>query len=200
MSLAPRSARAITGPMMSRSKRVSVAFVAFVTSVALGACSRAEPGQAPAPSPEPGPGAATAPTSPPVGSTDCASLRGDNVVQTEMRKLECTLYHAVVAIGRDDLGAIAPQIHRLHAAKEDTQRAIETGAWKPAQGDVAAFVALDDTFHRELEALVSAAIGGDHAGVAAALGRVLGQCQGCHAAFRPAAPAAPAAAHDVHAH
>lgn len=131
------------------------------------------------------PAAAPAPTA----NLDCAAMRGENPVQTEMRQLECALERAIVAIGRDDLPSIAQAIHVVHASKQKTAQAIESGAWKPAQGEVAAFVALDEAFHKELEALVVASQAKDHAGASAALGRTLGACQGCHAAFRPVAPA-----------
>ncbi len=117
---------------------------------------------------------------------DCAALTGANPVQTEMRRLECALEGAVVSIGRDDLPAIAKAIHVVHEARQETEQAIAAGSWKPALGEVAAFVAMDATFHHELEALVIAAHANDHAGSAAALGRALALCQACHTIYRPA--------------
>ena len=118
------------------------------------------------------------------GAASCVALAGGNPVQTEMQRLECALTRAVVALGRDDLGAVRGEIHAVHQARIATERAIADGAWRPARGELDAFVALDDVFHRELEALVAASSADDHAATAAALGRALGQCQGCHAAFR----------------
>lgn len=132
---------------------------------------------------------ASEPVAAPTATLDCAAMRGENPVQTEMRQLECALQRAVIAIGRDDLPAISHAIHVVHASKQKARQAIESGAWKPARGKVAAFVALDEAFHEELEALVAASRAADHAGASAALGRILGACQGCHAAFRPVAPA-----------
>ncbi len=119
----------------------------------------------------------------------CAGLVGANPVQTEMRQLECAMQRAVAAIGRDELAMIASDLHVVHAAKEATAAAIARGDWKPATGEVAAFIALDEVFHESLGALVVAAQAGDAVATPAALGAVLGGCQGCHAAFRPVAPA-----------
>jgi cytochrome c556 len=141
--------------------RRNVLFVMMIGSVALG-CGKAAPGAAPA----------------------CDTLEGKNAVQTEMRRLECALEQVVVAIGRDDLAAVPAAIEVVHAARQDTERALESGAWKPPKGDLSVFVSLDETFHRELEAMVEAASAGDHAARGAALGRALGQCQGCHSTFR----------------
>jgi hypothetical protein len=130
----------------------------------------------------------------------CAALSGANAVQTEMRRLECALQHAIAAIGRDDLPSIARWIGVVHEARTETEKALESGAYKPA-GDLQAFAALDHAFHADLEALVEASAAKDHAATAAALERALGQCQGCHAVFRPAAPgAATVAPAPVHAH
>jgi cytochrome c556 len=166
--------------------------------VVAAACGRSEPAKpaacppaAPCP-PAATPPAAAAPAAAPAAAapaSDCAAPVGANPVQTEMRRLECALAQAVVAIGRDDLPMIARQLHVVHAAKEATAKAIADGTWAPATGDVKAFVALDVAFHRELEALVEASMARDHGAAAAALGRTLGACQGCHATFRPTAPA-----------
>jgi hypothetical protein len=154
--------------------------------LAAAACKRDCP---PAPAADPTPAAPAPAVAPaPTASLDCAAMTGQNPVQTEMRQLECALERAVIAIGRDDLPSIAHMLHIVHAAKEKTAQAITSGAWKPAQGDVTAFVAMDEAFHKHLEALVIASQAKDHAGATAALGRTLGACQGCHAAFRPVAP------------
>jgi len=160
--------------------------VLVVLLLAASACERE---RSPALAIAPAPALAAAPAPAAAANLDCAAISGGNPVQTEMRQLECALERAIIAIGRDDLPAIAHAIHVVHAAKERTAQAIESGAWKPAQGEVAAFVALDESFHEQLEALVSASRANDHAGVSAALGRALGACQGCHAVFRPVAPA-----------
>jgi hypothetical protein len=155
--------------------------VALVTVLAT-ACGRSET------SPPPSPAAHSArPT-----NADCSALTGANVVQTEMRMLECTLHLVVSAIGRDQLAAVPPAISMLHAAKQTTEEALHSGAYKPTNGDVTAFVALDEAFHRSLVTLVEAAAANDHAATAAAMGTVLGGCQGCHATFRPTvAPGGP---------
>jgi hypothetical protein len=155
------------------------------------ACEKSQPKQERAASPAPMHAASPG---------DCAALSGANAVQTEMRRLECALQHAIVAIGRDDLPSIATWIGVVHEARTETEKALDSGAYKPA-GDVQAFAALDQAFHGDLEKLVEASAAKDHAAVTAALGRALGQCQGCHAVFRPVAPgAATGAPAPVHAH
>lgn len=122
----------------------------------------------------------------PAGLPDCATLTGDNAVQSEMRMLECAMQRAVAAIARDDLAAIPAAIHVVHGAKQRTHQALESGAYQPTGGDLETFVSMDETFHRTLEALVEAASARDHAATATALGASMAQCQGCHATFRPA--------------
>lgn len=156
--------------------------------VVAAACGRSEPAKpAACPPAAPCPPAATSPAAAAPAAaapaSDCAAPVGANPVQTEMRRLECALAQAVVAIGRDDLPMIARQLHVVHAAKEATAKAIADGTWAPATGDVKAFVALDVAFHRELEALVEASMARDHAAP-----------DHDHAAPAPAAP--PAADHD----
>jgi hypothetical protein len=177
----------------------------FVTlsALTLGACN-SKPSSPPPPAPATAPAPAPVPAAPTAGAPlDCSALGGANAVQIEMRMLECTLQRAVAAIGRDDLASVPPAISILHEAKAATEQALQSGAYKPTQGDVAAFVALDEAFHASLVTLVQATRAKDHTATAAAMGTVLGGCQGCHAVFRPtgpaptaAPPAAPPAAHE----
>jgi hypothetical protein len=196
--LMPRSAR--TGGTLRTWHHVGMRSALLIAGVAtaLAACNRSEPArERPAEATHargPAPSAGHDPR-----GADCATLTGDNPVQTEMRQLECALQRAVVAIGRDELASIAHDLHVVHAAREETERALAGGAWQPARGHVEGFVALDEAFHRELESLVRAARAGDHGGSASALGRALAACQGCHAAYRAEVavpPPAPAAAHE----
>jgi len=122
--------------------------------------------------------------SPTTTGADCGAMTGDNAVQTEMRRLECALQQVVTAIGRDDLAAVPRWIHVVHEAKQETEKALESGAYKLPRGDLEAFVAMDETFHASLRALLDAANSKDHAATATALGGTLVQCQGCHAMFR----------------
>jgi hypothetical protein len=161
--------------------RIPMIVLAVFTAAA---CGRSEPAAPP----------------PAAGLPDCATLTGDNAVQAEMRMLECAMQRAVAAIARDDLAAIPAAIHVVHGAKQRTHQALESGAYKPAGGDLAAFVAMDETFHRTLETLVEAANARDHAATATALGASLAQCQGCHATFRPSTAKPPAAPPEAHAH
>ncbi|MBE7452671.1 MAG: cytochrome c [Kofleriaceae bacterium] len=106
-----------------------------------------------------------------------------------MRQLECAFQQAVSAVARDDLPSIARSLGVVHAAKDATAAAIAAGTWRPARGEVAAFVALDEAFHRELEALYYASEARDHGKTGEAMGRALGLCQACHATYRAAAGA-----------
>ena len=185
--------------MSSRLSLVAAALLALAPT----ACSRSD--CPPAPTPAPTPSQPPAPTAPPAAAAkpDCGALTGANAVQTEMRMLECTLQLVVTAIGRNDLASVPPAISTLHAAKEATEQALHAGTYKPMNGDVAAFAALDEAFHASLVTLVQAAGANDHAATAAAMGTVLGGCQGCHATFRPTmppAPSTPPAAPAGHAH
>jgi hypothetical protein len=126
---------------------------------------------------------------PPAGEPSCASLVADNAVRTEMVQLECVLERVVRAIGRDNLAAVTPMIEALDRTKQATERALETGTYKLAQGDLAGFRAMDEAFHHSLVGLVEASSKNDHATTATALGAVLVQCQTCHATFRKTAPA-----------
>jgi cytochrome c556 len=121
-----------------------------------------------------------APTSP-------ASPAPGNVVQTEMRLLSATLEGAVRGIGAGDVRSVALDLHRVHAAKQATEAAIVSGTYRlPKHPDaVARFHELDEAFHRGLRQLVDASARNDVAATAAAIGVVLGECQGCHAEFRP---------------
>ncbi len=128
------------------------------------------------------------PPPPPAANPDCASLVADNAVRTEMVQLECVLQRVVTAIGRDNLAAVGPLIETVDRAKQATERALETGSYKLAQGDLTAFRAMDEAFHHALVGLVEASAKNDHAATAAALGTVLAQCQTCHATFRKTTP------------
>lgn len=182
-------------------------------ALSLGACKKSEPEPAgthaeQAVEPHAKEAAPAAPAA--AGLPDCGSLQGDNAVMTEMRQLECALQRAVAAVGRDDLAVIPELIHVVHGAKQNTAKALETGAYKVPNDDVKGFVAMDEAFHASLVGLLQAAKANDHAATGAALGTVLAQCQGCHATYRPNKPAgalggtpaaapAPAPSHDEHA-
>jgi len=119
------------------------------------------------------------------------ALPPGNVVQTEMRMLTSILEATVRGIGARDVRAIEHELHRLHAAKEATTAAIKDGSYKlPVNADkVDAFVAMDEAFHEDLGALVSASRANDIPKAADALGAIMRSCEGCHATFR--APVAP---------
>lgn len=114
-----------------------------------------------------------------------ASTSG-NAVQNEMRILNEAVRDSVTAIGYNRLDAIAPAIHKVHAAKELTEKALESGVYKlPKNADqLEAFKALDEAFHGELVKLLKAARANDLAATTTQLGVVLEGCTGCHTKYR----------------
>lgn len=111
---------------------------------------------------------------------------GVNAVQNEMRLLHEAMRDTVSAIALGTLSTIPERLHAVHRARELTEKAVESGAYVlPRNADqLEAFKALDDSFHGELEKLVTAATANDPVATATALGAVMGRCAGCHAQFR----------------
>lgn len=107
-----------------------------------------------------------------------------NPVQHEMRLLLAAVQQTVEGVALGDVRAVPEAFHRVHAAKETTAAAVTSGAWRPVQGDLAHFEALDEAFHAKLEPLVEAAARNDVPATADALGEVVRQCDGCHRDFR----------------
>lgn len=129
----------------------------------------------------------------PTGTTPPALA---NQVQAEMQTLAAAMETAVRGVGTGDVSQVQYALHRVHAARQATEKAIESGAWKPAQNadKLETFVAMDGAFHDHLERLVAASATNDLPGTAAALGDALNACDGCHAMFRAPGPVKPAAA------
>ena len=80
-----------------------------------------------------------------------------------------------------------PMNNVVRASMEATAAALRDGTYRPPRNPdrLAAFEALDEAFHVDLERLVEASQRNDVGGAAAALGSVLQACQGCHSEFRP---------------
>jgi cytochrome c556 len=110
-----------------------------------------------------------------------------NQVQDEMRLLVSALETAVRGIAAGDVRPVEQALHRVHAAKEMTEAAIERGSYRlPKNADrVGRFRELDETFHQKLEDLAVASRANDVSRAARAVGDVLGACHGCHTEFRP---------------
>jgi cytochrome c556 len=126
------------------------------------------------------------PPAPTAAATTADAEPPGNVVQTEMRLMTKILEATVRGIGAGDVSAIAEQLHELHAAKEATEAAVQSGAYKlPKNPDgVAAFLAMDEAFHAHLGALVKASRANDVGAASEALGQIMRGCHGCHTAFR----------------
>ncbi len=113
-------------------------------------------------------------------------------IRHEMRLLERAMHASISAIAAGDLSEIPGQLHAIHGAKDGTQAAIRSGAYRPPLGGdrLEQFVALDDAFHRHLVRLLVASKSQDLAGAAAAVGQAVAGCVGCHAEFKGPAVAA----------
>lgn len=111
---------------------------------------------------------------------------GLNPVQHEMRLLQDALLDAVRAIANGDVRGVAESLHEVHGAKEHTEGALRAGTYTPPKNgkNVARFIELDEEFHDRLVPLVTKSKANDVAGTAAALGKVLESCHGCHTEFR----------------
>lgn len=109
-----------------------------------------------------------------------------NAVQNEMRILNEAVRDSVTAIAYNRLDAIEPAIHKVHAARELTEKALESGTYKlPKNADqLAAFKAQDEAFHGELVKLLQAAKANDLVATTTQLGVVLEGCTGCHTRYR----------------
>jgi cytochrome c556 len=115
-----------------------------------------------------------------------AERPADNAVQREMRLLDAAMRDSVTAIGAGDVRGLPARLHAVHEAAEETDVALEHGAYKlPRNADrLAEFVELDEAFHRELTVMATAASQNDLATTALQLGALMNRCQGCHVLFR----------------
>ena len=111
---------------------------------------------------------------------------GVNPVQHEMQLLHEAMRDTVTAIANGDVKTVPASLHRVHAAKDVTEHAIKSGAWRPPKnaGALERFTQLDGSFHKELEFLVESAAKGDIPTTAIAMGKAMASCNGCHAEFR----------------
>ncbi len=111
---------------------------------------------------------------------------GINAVQNEMRLLHEAMRDSVTAVANNQLSSIPELLHRVHRAREMTEAAIEHGGYRlPRNADqIAAFRALDESFHEELVGLLGAARSGDSTATATHLGTVMARCNGCHSQYR----------------
>ncbi|HEY6036633.1 MAG TPA: cytochrome c [Kofleriaceae bacterium] len=138
----------------------------------------------------------TCPPPPPAAASELPPASPDrvpagiNAVQNEMRLLHAALRDAVSALALGTLSTIPERLHAVHRARELTEHAVESGAYTLAKNpdQRATFEALDASFHGELEKLEAAASANDPVATGAALGAVMGRCEGCHTLFRAASP------------
>lgn len=162
------------------SLRIATAFVLVLASACRDRAHDAEPAQGSATAHEHAPPAETA-------TPAADALPPGNVVQTEMRMLTSILEHTVHGIGVGDVRPIEHELHRLHEAKAATEAALKSGAYKLPKNPegLEGFEAMDEAFHEQLGALVTASRANDVPAAAEALGAIVRGCPACHAAFRP---------------
>lgn len=128
-----------------------------------------------------------------------------NAVQAEMRALTGAMHTVVDAIASNDLSRIPPALHEVHGAREETEKALKAGTYRPpVNGDrLKAFIAEDEAFHDELVKLVKAARANDAAAAARQIAPIMNGCVSCHATYRDgtAAPRpVPSKPHHDHDH
>ena len=154
----------------------------------LAACSKrapdAEPAHGSSAQPEGSAASASASASAPVPAD---APPAGNVVQIEMRMLTSILEATVRGIGAGDVRPIEHELHRLHEAKEATEAALHSGAYTLPKNPAGLeqFEAMDEAFHTQLGALVTASKANDVPAAAEALGAIVRGCPACHAVFRP---------------
>lgn len=110
---------------------------------------------------------------------------GPNAVQQEMRLLTAAMNTIVLAIANNDLQAIPPALHRVHGAREQTEQAIHSGAYRlkdPSR--LQAFLEEDEAFHDELVKLLRASRANDLEAATRQVGVIMNGCTSCHVKFR----------------
>jgi cytochrome c556 len=101
-----------------------------------------------------------------------------------MRVLDEVVRSWVTAIANNQLQAIPNGVEKIHPARAATERALETGAYRPSKGDVDGFKRQDEEFHDRLVALLRAARAEDLPAATRELGVVLEGCTSCHLKYR----------------
>jgi cytochrome c556 len=109
-----------------------------------------------------------------------------NAVQHEMQLLQAAMQVTLSGIAIGDVRAVPAAIEEVHHAKQATEAALESGAYRLARNadHLAHFRELDEAFHGNLEHLVEAATRNDVPATAEAFGAAIRGCQTCHGEFR----------------
>ncbi len=109
-----------------------------------------------------------------------------NPVQSEMRILNEVTRDWVTAIAQNQLDGIPAGIHKVHGAREVTDKALKDGKYKPPKAgtNVDDFIKQDEAFHDELVKLLTASKAKDLTATTKQLGVVLEGCTDCHTKYR----------------
>ena len=167
-------------PILRRVAGIAGTFAAL--GLALGACAQEAPG--PAPTPSAAPVLAMNPEAKRVEDLP----EGVNAVQNEMRLLDAAMRDILTLLANKQLDAIPKRIFAVHGARDLTEQALASGAYRPPRGDVAAFGAVDTAFHDQLVRMVKASRAGDLQGATDAYADAVRGCASCHESFCFPAP------------
>lgn len=117
---------------------------------------------------------------------EAAPIAPPNPVQQEMRVLTEAMKAILDAVANNTLAVIPPTLHRVHGAREVTERALASGSYKPPKNgdDVKGFITHDEAFHGELVKLLRAAQANDLKATTRQLGPILDGCTSCHQRYR----------------
>ena len=109
-----------------------------------------------------------------------------NPVQNEMRLLTDAMNKSLLIIANGDLKDLPPTIFAVHGARNETEKAIKEGRYKPPKNsdDLEGFTATDTAFHDQLVRMVKAAKAGDRKEATAAYADVVIGCTNCHQQYR----------------
>lgn len=103
-----------------------------------------------------------------------------------MRLLTDAMNKALLIIANGDLKDLPPTIFAVHGARNETEKAIKEGRYKPPKNpdDLEGFTATDTAFHDQLVRMVKAAKAGDRKEATAAYADVVIGCTNCHQQYR----------------
>ena len=103
-----------------------------------------------------------------------------------MRLLTDAMNKSLLIIANGDLKDLPPTIFAVHGARNETEKAIKEGRYKPPKNsdDLEGFTATDTAFHDQLVRMVKAAKAGDRKEATAAYADVVIGCTNCHQQYR----------------
>lgn len=115
-----------------------------------------------------------------------SQLKAGNPVVQEMRILNDAMKTVIEAVANNRLDTIPPAIHRVHEARQQTEKAIESRTYRlPKNADrLEGFIQADEAFHEQLVTLLKAAKANDLMGATRQVGPLMISCTNCHQQYR----------------